>query len=446
MPENSTLESTWSFRSAAATLQTQPQEQPHSTALRRSKLEIGLAFVVLAVGSTACGASEPTDAAAIGKTQEGITGGNLASNNNDPFGSAVKLAGCSGTKIGPRMFLTAGHCSGFVMNPQRAANGGTQVTVDNSLAGSSPTSVGVDRFYMHPAYTGPYTPGVDAAVLFISQDTPSIPTMAVDTASVPDGVGLPILGYGCDDRTPAHGGQKQWSNFVTLSMAQLQVMRPDLAATYPQRMYYDGGPFDGDYRQVCSGDSGGPAVRNFADQYGSFWKVTGITIQKIFDVTTHRMMSVSTRTGPIAAWLITPTLGAVHGTVTNVLSGMCLSGAGAVTSGSPVTLEVCDATTTASGTQFWSVFNSTLGGVVKQQLQNGKSGLCLDGGTVAGATSLTMSTCATVQRQRWTLTASATTPSEMVQELTGQKMGALASGVDLFTSESANRQRWLIAP
>ena len=435
MPENSTVESTQSRQSA-----------------RTFEPRIGLALVALALGSTACGAvgpGEQTDAAAVGQTQEGISGGVLAANNNAPFSSAVKLGVCSGAKVAARMFLTAAHCS-VIVNPQRAANGGTQLTVDNSLGGNSPTTVGVDRFYIHPSYTNPTlspaNPSIDAAVLFVSQDTPSIPTLPVDTGIVNDGVGIPVLGYGCDDRNPAHGGQKQWWNLVTLSKADLLVRRPDMGALNSNYMFYDGGPTDGDYHQVCTSDSGGPAVNSFLNPIGVYWKVTGITVDQMIDVTQHRKMSVSVRTGAIAAWLITPTLGAVHGTITNVLSGMCLSGVNAVTSGSPVVLTPCDPTTTASGTQYWQVMNKTFGSVVKQQLQNGKSGLCLDGGTVADATSLTMSTCANVPQQRWALTANPTTPSEIVQELSGQNMGALGAYTDLSTRENTNRQRWLIVP
>jgi hypothetical protein len=418
-------------------------------AFKTSKLAARLALASLVMGSAACGAVGPggeSDEADVGQSQEGISGGNLAANNNAPFNAVVKLPGCTGTKIGPRRFLTAGHCNGMI-NPARSTTGGAQVTIDNTLNGNSPTTIAVSRFYVHPSYGDPAGMGSDAAVLDVSQDTPSISTMAVDNLTVPQPSGVTILGYGCDDRNPSNGGKKQWANLTTLTFAEITALAGSGTAVHdPLYLYYNGGPVDGNYVQLCPGDSGGPVVRFFSTSTGSSWRVSGIDVYRFNDSANTVKMSASTRTAPIAGWIGAPTLGAVHGTITNVLTGKCLSGGGATTSGSAVILDVCDPTTASSGTQFWSLVPTNIGGVVKNQIKNGKSGLCLDGGTTAGATNLTMTSCLVAARQRWSVTANAQTPGTIVQEQTGQNLGALGGATDIFSSEGNNRQRWLVAP
>lgn len=405
-----------------------------------------LALVSLVSGSVACGSVDfgaDTDGD-VGHTQAAISGGNLASNNNAPFNAVVKLPGCTGTKIGPRRFLTAGHCNGMI-NPSRGVSGGAQVTIDNSLNGNSPTTVSVNRFYVHPSYGDPAGMGSDAAVLDVSQDTASISTMGVDSSTVPQPSGVTLLGYGCDDENPANGGKKQWANRTTLTFAEITTLSgPGTAVHDPLYLYYNGGPVSGPYVQLCPGDSGGPVVRFFSTPTDSFWRVSGIDVYRFNDSANTVKMSASTRTAPIATWIGAPAIGAVHGTIANVLSGKCLSGGGATASGSAVTLEVCDPTTTIVGTQFWSIVATSIGGNIKNQIKNGKSGLCLDGGLVAGATNLTMQACVVAGRQRWSFTASGQT--SIAHEQTSQLLGALANATDLFNAESNNRQRWLIAP
>src|SRR4051794_33202829 len=83
----------------------------HAPVLKTSQFGARLAVASAILGGAGCGAVDPegqTDPARVGQIEEGISGGNLATNNNAPFNAVVKLPGCTGTKIGPRRFLTAG--------------------------------------------------------------------------------------------------------------------------------------------------------------------------------------------------------------------------------------------------------------------------------------------------------------------------------------------------
>jgi hypothetical protein len=222
-----------------------------------------------ATSAIACGAEDPSaidgDESEVGQIEEGITGGSLVTNNNAPWGSAVKIGGCSGLKVGARWYLTATHC-GF-------ATGQTQ-TITNSLNGLGGTSHTLSEVANHPStfQLAVNNQWWDLTLIRVNSDN-AIPIHTPTFSAQSVGDQGYFLGYGCDNANPGNANKKQFG-FSTPTQVPPASPWPGLD---PNTFYAASSP------TVCPGDSGGPFFKVVGTQYhlagmnravsgsGSYW-------------------------------------------------------------------------------------------------------------------------------------------------------------------------------
>jgi secreted trypsin-like serine protease len=159
---------------------------------------------------------------------------------------------CSGTMITPTHVLTAGHC--FI-------DLGENVTSITVTAGDE--DIPAVDFAIHPGYhEGPADVPIGAAIyndvaivrLFQPAFVPTVPI--VTSGPVLEGDIIGIFGYGLDEN----------DNIGQLQSGEMQV--DDVTTDFIIS------EFDGEGSNTCVGDSGGPAILEFADVSGNI--VTGI--------------------------------------------------------------------------------------------------------------------------------------------------------------------------
>jgi MYXO-CTERM domain-containing protein len=161
---------------------------------------------------------------------------------------------CSGTVIGPRAVLTAGHCidESGISPSQMKVFFGTSV-------GDGSTSIQVTSATVHPQYyvRNDGAPMNDVAVVTLAQDAPVQP-VAWQRTPLPDITGktVTLVGYGVTNAARQSGDG-------TRRVVDLQVVNYDETFIY----YGDG------QRGTCQGDSGGPM---FADMNGTL-TIVGVT-------------------------------------------------------------------------------------------------------------------------------------------------------------------------
>jgi hypothetical protein len=227
-----------------------------------------LLTTLVATSAIACGAADPSitneSESEVGQIEQEITGGSLVGNSLPPWGSAVRIGGCTGLKVGARWYLTATHC-GF-------ANGQSQ-TITSSLDGSGGTVHTLIEVANHPSsfQLAVNSQWWDLTLVRVDSDN-AIP-IHTPTYS-PQNVGDTgyFFGYGCDN-TGGNGGKKQFGISLPTGVPP-DAPWPDLD---PSCFYANGAP------TVCPGDSGGPFFKVVNGQYqlagmnravsgaGSYW-------------------------------------------------------------------------------------------------------------------------------------------------------------------------------
>ncbi len=241
----------------------------HTNNARQLRQRYALLLTSLAAASAiACGAEDPSfideSEAEAGQLEQEITGGSTVNNQGAPWGSAVKIGGCSGLKVGARWYLTATHC-GFAA--------GQSQTITNSLDGSGGTVHTLGQVFNHPStfQLAANNQWWDLTLLRVNADD-AIPihTPTYSLQSVGD-TGT-FFGYGCDS-AGANDGKKQFGVSQPTGVPPADPW-PDLD---PNTFHATGNP------QLCSGDSGGPFFKVVNGQYrlagmnrafagaGSYW-------------------------------------------------------------------------------------------------------------------------------------------------------------------------------
>ena len=142
--------------------------------------------------------------------------------------SAGQLSGCTGTLIGKRTVLTAGHCVGssgyFKVNGQKYYS---------------------QRIYRHPSYGGGNRN--DVAVMVLKQDVQGVAPTPIATQAPTDGMAITLVGFGKTGEYKSDYGTKR---FTTNTI---------------YRVYTSIFSFKGS-KNICNGDSGGPTYAMYGGQ------------------------------------------------------------------------------------------------------------------------------------------------------------------------------------
>jgi len=205
---------------------------------------------------------------------------------------------CSATKIGPRQFLTAGHCVVDKANGElfptfrrdatlqisnapipRAAEHFVRVNVEQTqlpptfeqgllrfiaykqarIADFSKQMVGtelrrrIENLQANHHFTAKFP---DAAVIKVQTDTPEIPQAQLDLDPLRKGDPVTLVGYGCDDLTTPDKNAIQ-NSYGVRRFGTSEVIRVD-----PVNFYSFGRIMRPNAPSLCPGDSGGPVLRN----------------------------------------------------------------------------------------------------------------------------------------------------------------------------------------
>jgi len=142
--------------------------------------------------------------------------------------SAGQLSGCTGTLIGKRTVLTAGHCVGsygyFKVNGQKIYS---------------------KRIYRHPSYGGGNRN--DVAVMILKQDVQGVQPTPIATQAPTNGMAITLVGFGKTGEYKKDYGTKR---FTTNTI---------------YRVYSSIFSFKGS-KNICNGDSGGPTYATYGGQ------------------------------------------------------------------------------------------------------------------------------------------------------------------------------------
>lgn len=245
-----------------------------------------------------------------------LIGGRVATISDYP--STVSIAGCTASKIGPRLILTAAHC---VLDHEtnrldRTVNPGTKTLLKFNL--TQFTEVTIENIYIHPSYTNLVKnrlaqkrttidvgfSAYDIAVIKIKETTRAIPEAQMDFSETLVGEEVEIGGFGCEDR--AFLGTV---NFHRYKISTTKVIpNPDLKKDpYGRNLsrvsefnfLTPGKKKDSREASICPGDSGGPVYRK------SDGAVLGVNSQYLFtDKSSVSYANVHARLGPVRSWIL----------------------------------------------------------------------------------------------------------------------------------------------
>ena len=188
---------------------------------------------------------------------------------------------CTAAKIGPHHFLTAAHCVVEVTGPEsspktayKLARNAGLVQIESDGAGTSPAGVlsytadvvvhpsyiKYERsFRSQPANSRGVEKSFDLAIIVIEDLTPGIPVVRLDSRPLLPDETIILTGFGCEssrsnsESAPLSGRKKRASvKIAEVSGSFLRVGHKDL-----KNMEVS----------LCSGDSGGPALRQTSEQF-----------------------------------------------------------------------------------------------------------------------------------------------------------------------------------
>lgn len=236
----------------------------HLSMLTRTLLAAGLLAPMVG-----CTARDDTAAS----SDSDLIGGYLAGMQPPGLVGLTRL--CGAAKVGPRHFLTAGHCvihrSSEVDQETLEVSGiyargePTCLYPDPTIDAIAPCAhtVRIERTVVHPSYARHVkgsAPGVvssaisDVALMVVQEETPQIPTVDMDFAPMAPGDEVLMTGYGCTV-LPTPGAPQSDERRLRLGLAAVASVQGNVFLTGPNS------PVAG-----CPGDSGSPVYRQSADK------------------------------------------------------------------------------------------------------------------------------------------------------------------------------------
>jgi hypothetical protein len=182
----------------------------------------------------------------VGSQSAPITGGRLLDTHVAPWGSAVKIGGCSGLKVSARWYLSAWHCRFDLIV-------GQPVTVTSGFSGQGGTTHTISEGVIHPTTIQLSGNGYGYDLVMVKLDGDNaIPSWAPLYVHQSDGPGT-FVGYGCDE-VGTNDGKKQFAGVNTVAYWNSNAT----AYAFTSNSLNP---------RICPGDSGGPFFRIFDNQY-----------------------------------------------------------------------------------------------------------------------------------------------------------------------------------
>jgi len=226
---------------------------------------VGALSLALLPWLAGCGSREPSH------SDLKIVGGQLIgkdkSTTEDDFPSTIALGWCTGTKIGPRLILTAAHC---------AYSSGAGISFNARAGNGQEFRVTVKEAYKHPDYdrsrNTEFETSPDIAVLETTRDIPNVPIASISFDPVEVGDHIILNGAGSNEDT--RFTPEDWDRYENIGTVlrygpQIVSNIHPVTFTSPKLNQY------GKHLRVAPGDSGGPVYKRKPD--GSL-RVVGVNI------------------------------------------------------------------------------------------------------------------------------------------------------------------------
>jgi secreted trypsin-like serine protease len=194
-------------------------------------------------------------------------------------GISMKGKLCTGSKIGPRQILTAGHCVEDKHGKKLVPDGDDFGIFTYNVQSVPPDRthrerrIRTEKIVTHPRFRAPNPGPDDIAIIFTAEDISWIPQARLESNTTAVGTPVSVAGYGCEEgrnipptRSPRLKSAsantvspnealedlkvQPWFNFPTRAW-----LRPMLK---PEVMHILRGSAAGAASATCPGDSGGP--------------------------------------------------------------------------------------------------------------------------------------------------------------------------------------------
>lgn len=219
-----------------------------------------------------------------------MVGGTVHPLGLSKFPATIKIRNnCTGAKIGPRTFLTAGHC---IIDRQTGSfkdmfKAGGKIDVTNNplpFLDVGFVTLTVDDVFVDTRYAFGCSPipcdynkmrsgGPDLAIIRVIETTPLIPTASIDHSPVIDDTPIVLNGFGCEDynnqsvlvptEPPGSFPNGRLSSFQTKALDAARaaaLLSPGILNRF--YFYTPGRALDSTNAGLCPGDSGGPVYLN----------------------------------------------------------------------------------------------------------------------------------------------------------------------------------------